>query len=107
MNEPGDTLVEEAKSEVDEPRPGSEQPGSGRVGRSLIGVIRGYQLARSGRPTGCRYLPTCSEYTSDAIAEHGVARGLVLAARRLLRCTPWGGHGFDPVPRGKNSCTHH
>lgn len=66
--------------------------------RSLVGVIRGYQGARSGRPTGCRYLPTCSEYAVEAIDTHGPARGSVFAARRIARCTPWGGHGVDPVP---------
>ena len=46
----------------------------------------------------CRYLPTCSDYAHEAIAEHGALRGLVLALRRLLRCHPWGGSGYDPVP---------
>lgn len=64
----------------------------------LVAVIRAYQAARSGRPTGCRYLPTCSEYAVEAIDVHGPARGSVLTARRLARCTPWGGHGIDPVP---------
>ncbi|MDE2802601.1 MAG: membrane protein insertion efficiency factor YidD [Chloroflexota bacterium] len=46
----------------------------------------------------CRYLPTCSEYAEEAIEAHGAVRGGWLALRRLARCTPWGGHGFDPVP---------
>jgi len=66
--------------------------------RVLMAVVRTYQAARSGRPTGCRYVPTCSEYAVEAIDTHGAARGSVLAARRLARCTPWGGHGIDPVP---------
>jgi putative membrane protein insertion efficiency factor len=66
--------------------------------RVLVAAVRAYQAARSGRPTGCRYLPTCSEYAVEAIDTHGTARGAVLAARRLARCTPWGGHGIDPVP---------
>ncbi|MHB8671040.1 MAG: membrane protein insertion efficiency factor YidD [Acidimicrobiales bacterium] len=66
-----------------------------RVARSLI---RGYQLARAGRPSPCRYWPSCSEYALEAIERHGAARGAWLAGRRLLGCHPWGGHGVDPVP---------
>jgi uncharacterized protein len=68
------------------------------VSRMLVRMIHGYQAARSGRPTGCRYLPSCSEYAVVAIERHGPVRGTLLAARRLSRCTPWGGHGIDPVP---------
>lgn len=46
----------------------------------------------------CRYLPSCSDYARQALAEHGALRGSYLAARRLCRCHPWGGFGFDPVP---------
>ena len=49
-------------------------------------------------PAACRYQPTCSEYALDALAAHGALKGSVLALRRILRCHPWGGHGFDPVP---------
>jgi len=49
-------------------------------------------------PSGCRYHPTCSEYASEAIECHGALRGTWLATRRLLRCHPFGGSGFDPVP---------
>ena len=66
--------------------------------RTLIGAIRTYQAARSGRPTGCRFVPSCSEYAVEAVEVHGAARGSYLAARRIARCTPWGGHGIDPVP---------
>ncbi|MGH9079219.1 MAG: membrane protein insertion efficiency factor YidD [Acidimicrobiales bacterium] len=60
--------------------------------------IRGYQLLRAGRPSGCRFLPSCSEYAVGAVAAHGVIRGTGLSTRRLLRCHPFGGHGVDPVP---------
>jgi len=73
----------------------TRRPASSRM---LLAAIRGYQMARAGRPTGCRYLPTCSEYAAEAIDRHGAARGTALAARRLARCNPWGGHGIDPVP---------
>ena len=66
--------------------------------RVLTSLIRTYQSCRSGRPTGCRYLPTCSEYAVGAIDRHGPVSGSFLAVRRLARCGPWGGHGVDPVP---------
>ena len=46
----------------------------------------------------CRFEPSCSEYAHLAIREHGISRGGYLAARRLVRCRPLGGHGYDPVP---------
>ncbi|MHB8262169.1 MAG: membrane protein insertion efficiency factor YidD [Acidimicrobiales bacterium] len=60
--------------------------------------IKAYQLARSGRPSPCRYIPSCSDYALTAIATHGVFRGWWMAIRRVLRCRPGGGFGFDPVP---------
>ena len=46
----------------------------------------------------CRYLPTCSEYAAEAIAKYGVVRGMVMGLKRILKCHPFGGHGYDPVP---------
>lgn len=69
------------------------------LGRVLIGVIRFYQTAISPwTPPSCRYTPTCSAYAAEAIGTHGAARGGWLALRRILRCHPWGGFGYDPVP---------
>jgi len=62
-------------------------------------VIRLYQRALSPfLPVSCRYEPTCSEYSHQAISQHGLMRGLWLSLRRLARCTPIGGTGYDPVP---------
>ena len=49
-------------------------------------------------PAACRFSPTCSAYALDAIGRHGAGRGFLLALRRLIRCHPWGGSGYDPVP---------
>lgn len=67
--------------------------------RAAALLLRGYQLLVSPiyGPV-CRYAPSCSHYAQDAVLKHGVARGSWLALRRLARCHPWGGSGFDPVP---------
>lgn len=49
-------------------------------------------------PPSCRFTPTCSEYARQAIMKHGPIKGLALAIWRILRCNPWGGSGYDPVP---------
>ena len=66
--------------------------------RALVAAIRGYQLARTGRVSPCRFTPTCSAYALEACDRHGAARGLALTARRLTRCRPGGPSGYDPVP---------
>ena len=67
--------------------------------RLLIAPIRFYQRAISPMlPPACRFTPTCSQYAVEAIQKHGPIKGLYLAIRRLLRCHPWGGSGYDPVP---------
>jgi putative membrane protein insertion efficiency factor len=66
--------------------------------RVLAGPVRLYRTLRAGRPSPCRYVPSCSTYALEALEAHGAARGGWLAARRLGRCHPWGGLGFDPVP---------
>ena len=50
------------------------------------------------KPPSCRYAPTCSEYSIQAIKKHGVIKGIYLGTKRILSCNPWGGSGFDPVP---------
>jgi putative membrane protein insertion efficiency factor len=69
--------------------------------RMAIVLIRTYQLLLSPFAGGaCRFEPSCSDYAMTAVREHGALRGLWLAIRRVGRCHPFGGHGFDPVPPG-------
>jgi len=72
------------------------------LGRILIGAVRFYQLAISPwTPASCRFTPTCSAYAIGALEEHGTLRGTWLALRRIGRCHPWGGFGYDPVPAAR------
>ncbi len=67
--------------------------------RLMIGAIRFYQLAISpALPPSCRFYPTCSEYTLQAIAKYGALKGLWLGVRRIARCHPFHPGGYDPVP---------
>lgn len=69
------------------------------VGAILRGIIRAYQLLISPiLGPRCRHLPSCSEYTSEAIALHGPVRGGWMGVCRIARCNPWGTSGYDPVP---------
>jgi putative membrane protein insertion efficiency factor len=73
---------------------------NGPVALVLLGLIRLYQLTVSvvlGRQ--CRFMPTCSDYAAESIRLHGAWAGFWLGLARVLRCHPWGGEGFDPVPR--------
>lgn len=69
------------------------------VVRGLQALIHGYRLVISPWiGPRCRFLPTCSDYALDALARHGAIKGGWLTVRRLSRCHPFGGSGFDPVP---------
>jgi putative membrane protein insertion efficiency factor len=71
------------------------------VARLLHLTVRAYQRVTAGRPSPCRFDPSCSSYALEALERHGALRGTWLTVRRLGRCHPWGGHGWDPVPDGK------
>jgi putative membrane protein insertion efficiency factor len=81
-------------ADLDQPRPGP-------VARAVLRLIHAYQWVLGGRVSPCRYVPSCSSYTAEAVEVHGAARGTWLGVRRLCRCHPWGGHGWDPVPPRK------
>jgi uncharacterized protein len=73
----------------------------------LIAPIRLYQWTISPLlGLNCRYAPSCSAYAIEAIATHGAGRGCWLALLRILRCHPWGGSGYDPVPAPRHACHH-
>jgi len=68
-------------------------------GAVLLALIRAYQLVISPvLGPRCRHLPSCSEYTAQAVRLHGPLRGGWLGLRRIIRCNPWGSSGYDPVP---------
>ena len=65
----------------------------------LLKFVRFYQVAISPMlPPRCRYTPTCSQYAVEALQKHGACKGSMLALRRVCRCHPFGGSGYDPVP---------
>lgn len=65
----------------------------------FIWLIKGYQRYISPlTPPSCRYLPTCSQYSIEALQKHGLRKGGWLALKRISSCHPWGGSGYDPVP---------
>lgn len=70
------------------------------ISRILIFFIRIYQYTLSPLlGANCRYLPTCSSYAVEALTIHGPFKGAYLAIKRILSCHPWGGSGYDPVPK--------
>jgi putative membrane protein insertion efficiency factor len=76
------------------------------ISRAMILLIRAYQRFLSPLlPPACRYQPTCSAYAAEAIRRHGPLRGGFLAAKRISRCHPFGGSGYDPVPDAPSRAT--
>ena len=67
--------------------------------RPLVALVRFYQRYISPlTPPTCRYSPTCSQYTVEALQKHGLLKGGWLSLKRIASCNPWGGSGYDPVP---------
>lgn len=65
----------------------------------FLSIIKAYKTLLSPiLPPSCRYFPTCSDYGAEAIQKYGPFKGGSLAVRRICRCHPFGGHGYDPVP---------
>lgn len=63
----------------------------------VVGLIRAYQrIVSPHMPASCRFTPTCSDYSVQALRKYGLVKGLVLTLHRILRCHPWGGQGYDP-----------
>jgi putative membrane protein insertion efficiency factor len=72
--------------------------------RAAVAAVRGYQLIlRPLLPAACRFAPSCSEYCRQAIAAHGLLRGVGLALQRVGRCHPWHPGGYDPPPPARNA----
>ncbi|MEM6511803.1 MAG: membrane protein insertion efficiency factor YidD [Pseudomonadota bacterium] len=70
------------------------------LAKPVVALVRLYQFAISPWLGGnCRFQPTCSQYTIEALQTHGIFRGSWLSAKRIGRCHPWGGSGYDPVPK--------
>ena len=76
------------------------------ISRALIKIIKTYQRFLSPLlGQNCRFHPTCSQYTIEALTEHGLLRGLYYSVKRIIRCNPWGGSGIDEVPKeNQNGC---
>ncbi|MBK8630523.1 MAG: membrane protein insertion efficiency factor YidD [Sphingomonadales bacterium] len=69
------------------------------IAKLLILVAKGWQKGPSRiLPPSCRYMPSCSAYAIEALSRYGAVRGGWLAVKRIARCHPFGGHGYDPVP---------
>jgi len=75
------------------------------VNSIFIFPVKIYQYVISPlTPGSCRFEPTCSNYMIQAIKEHGPIKGISLGARRISKCHPWGGSGYDPVPKKEKKC---
>ena len=62
-------------------------------------IIKIYQTLISPLlPSTCRFSPTCSEYSKQSLIKYGLIKGSILSVKRILKCNPWGGNGYDPVP---------
>lgn len=100
INEKGNTRIAQRSMQIPLPE---KQPLMKTLKQIAVFIlllpIKFYQYCISPlKPPTCRYTPTCSQYAVEAIRKYGPFKGLYLAIKRLLRCHPWGGSGYDPVP---------
>ena len=66
-----------------------------------IKIIKIYQSIPGPWHNSCRYTPTCSEYAIESLERYGFSKGWYISIKRILRCNPWGGKGYDPVPKNE------
>lgn len=79
-----------------------------RAARTALALIRVYKIVLSPLFAGsCRYVPGCADYMTESVTRFGFIRGGWLGTRRLCRCHPFGGHGYDPVPESQNHPVDH
>ena len=79
----------------------SEKQNRNFIVQILVSIVGVYQLIFSGRPSTCRFVPSCSNYAIESFDKQGFFKGSFLTFKRICRCNPWGGHGLDPVPESK------
>ena len=71
------------------------------VVKTVVFIISGYQKIFAGKPSTCRFFPSCSSYAIESFEKQGFFRGFFLTIKRIFKCNPWGGYGFDSVPENK------
>lgn len=79
----------------------SEKRNKNFIIKILVSMISGYRSIFSGRPSTCRFVPSCSSYAIESFEKQGLFKGSFLTFARICRCNPWGGQGLDPVPESK------
>ena len=79
----------------------SEQESTSFAVKIMVLLINGYQKIFTGRPSTCRFFPSCSSYAIESFEKKGFFKGFFLSVKRILRCNPWGGYGMDYVPENK------
>lgn len=89
--------------EFDQAREFDQSSSSTWAQRHAVAAVHLYQRLVDGRPSPCRFTPSCSAYAIEALEQHGTGRGLWLTVRRLVRCRPLGPSGWDPVPESRHA----